>query len=210
MADDIKKMLEELEEAEKKKKEKEEKTDIKLRFDAFMGNVNSGGLRSVGLIMLLVSYIVANMNGKVSEETIISATDDTMIANHFEVIDAITKLIKSGSIQKDENGMLFVKEQDIQAIELIEKDLPYTIREKAIKACQTVLARESYQRENKASIEKTENGYKVHLTVSDAENDFMVLDLFAASEEQSQIIVDKFLQNPVSVYDNLIESIFNN
>lgn len=184
--------------------------DAKMKFDAFMGNVKEGGLRSVSSIMLLISYIVANMNGKVGYDTIINAIDDAMIANHFEVSDAISKLIKSGAIFENEEKMLCVKEKDIASIELIEKDLPFTIREKSIKACQKIIARESYKRENKATIEKSENGYTVHLAVSDNDNDFMKLDLYASSEEQAQMILDKFLLDPISIYENLIDSIFSN
>lgn len=192
----------------------EEKTnnivDPKMQFDAFMGNVKNGGLRSVSSIYLLICYIVANLNGKVTSETIMEAIEQEMIANRFEVSDAMTKLIKAGTIAVDELGMLVITDNDIDSIELIEKDLPFSVRQKSIKACQKVLAKEQYKRENKAEIEETDKGFIVHLTVSDNEYDFMKLDLYAATKEQALIIKDKFFENPVAIYDKLIDSIFEN
>lgn len=185
-------------------------TNPLLRFDAFMGNVKDGGLRSVTSIYILVSYLVSNLNGKVSRETLLEATNDTMLANYFEMSDAITKLINSGTIKENEDGMLCMKKQDANEVELIEKDLPLTVRERCIKACQKIIARETYERENKVSIEKTDCGYKVILNVSDKDTDFMSLTLFAPTEEQALIIKEKFISDPVKVYETLTEAIFNN
>ena len=185
-------------------------TNPLLRFDAFMGNVKDGGLRSVTSIYILVSYLVSNLNGKVSRETLLEATNDTMLANYFEMSDAITKLINSGTIKETEDGMLCMNKQDANEVELIEKDLPLTVRERCIKACQKIIARETYERENKVSIEKTDCGYKVILNVSDKDTDFMSLTLFAPTEEQALIIKEKFISDPVKVYETLTEAIFNN
>lgn len=93
----------------------------KMRFDAFMANVKDGGLRSVSSIYMLVCYIVANMNKRVSAATIIEAVNDAMIANYFEISDAVNKLIKAGTINEGDDKMLYMDEQDVKEIALIEK-----------------------------------------------------------------------------------------
>lgn len=190
--------------------EEEDMTDPKLRFDAFMANVKDGGLRSISSITMLVCYIVANLNNKVRSETITLALSEAMLANHFEVSDAISKLIKAGTIKVSDEQTLYMEDGDLDEIELIEKDLPLTVRERSIKACQKIIAKETFKRENTADIIKTDNGYKVILSVSDNEIDFLRLELFAVSITQAEIIREKFISNPVKVYDTLIESIFNN
>lgn len=182
----------------------------KMRFDAFMANVKDGGLRSVSSIYMLVCYIVANMNKKVSAATIIEAVNDAMIANYFEISDAVNKLIKAGTINEGDDKMLYMDEQDVKEIALIEKDLPLTIRQRSIKACQKVIARESYKRENKVICEQVDGGYKVHLKVSDNTTDFMNLELFAVTDTQAELIKDKFISDPATVYETLIDAIFNN
>ncbi|MCI6254891.1 DUF4364 family protein [Eubacterium coprostanoligenes] len=182
----------------------------KMRFDAFMANVKDGGLRSVSSIYMLVCYIVANMNKRVSAATIIEAVNDAMIANYFEISDAVNKLIKAGTINEGDDKMLYMDEQDVKEIALIEKDLPLTIRQRSIKACQKVIARESYKRENKVICEQVDGGYKVHLKVSDNTTDFMNLELFAVTDTQAELIKDKFISDPATVYETLIDAIFNN
>lgn len=182
----------------------------KMRFDAFMANVKDGGLRSVSSIYMLVCYIVANMNKRVSAATIIEAVNDAMIANYFEISDAVNKLIKAGTINEGDDKMLYMDEQDVMEIALIEKDLPLTIRQRSIKACQKVIARESYKRENKVICEQVDGGYKVHLKVSDNTTDFMNLELFAVTDTQAELIKDKFISDPATVYETLIDAIFNN
>ena len=184
--------------------------DPKLRFDAFMAGVNDGGLRSVSSISLIVCYIIANINGKVTAENITQTVDEGMIANHFEVTDAISKLKKSGVITEDENGALTMVNPSRANIELIEMDLPLTIREKSIKLCQKIIAKEKYKRENKVEITQNENGYTVNLNVSDKDTDYLSLNLFAATKEQAEMIKEKFISDPIKVYDTLIEAIFDN
>lgn len=184
--------------------------DSRLWFDAFTAGVKNGGLRSTGTISLLVCYIVANINGKVTADNIINAVDEGMIANHFEIADAISKLKKNGIITQSEDGALTLCDYGLANIELVEKDLPLTIRENSIRLCQKIMAKETYQRENKTEIKKVEGGYDVTLHISDRDTDFMTLTLHTTTVEQAELIKDKFITNPVKVYDTLIDGIFGN
>lgn len=181
-----------------------------LRFDAMMAGVKNGGLRSVGTINLLVSYIVANLSGKVKADTITAAMDESALANYFEVADSISRMKGSGVIVENEDGTLSLGDTKGAPIELIEKDLPLTVREESIKLCQKILAREKFRRENKIDIIEKENGFEVVLRVSDRDSDFMVLNLFAATREQAEVIKEKFITDPVAVYEKVIDSIFEN
>lgn len=196
------------------KKELENKpiheTDPLLRFDAFTAGIKDGGLRSVSSIALIVCYIIANINGKVTAQNIIETMDSGMIANHFEISDAISRLKKNGVIIEEEDGALKLFDNKKANIDLIEKDLPLTIREKSISLCQKIIAKETYKRENKVNIKEAKNGYNVTLHVSDKDTDFLTLNIFAATKEQAEMIKDKFITNPVKVYNTLIEAIFNN
>ena len=133
-----------------------------------------------------------------------------MIANYFEISDAVAKLIKAGTIMQGDDGMLSMDSRDIPEVELIEQELPLTIRQRSIKACQKVIARETYKRDNKVIIEKIDGGYKVNLKVSDNITDFMNLELFAVNLSQAEMIRDKFISDPAAVYEKLIDSIFSN
>ncbi|MBR3150051.1 MAG: DUF4364 family protein [Eubacterium sp.] len=181
-----------------------------LRFDALMAGVKNGGLRSVGTINLLVCYIVASFSGKVKAETITKALEEGELANYFEVADSVSRMIKSGVIVQNDNDTLSLGNTNGAPIELIEHDLPLTVREESIKLCQKIISRETFERENKIDINEKDGGFEVVLRVSDRNTDFMRLSLFAASREQAELIKDKFLDNPVAVYETVINSIFDN
>lgn len=184
--------------------------DPLLRFDALMAGVKNGGLRSKGAINLLVCYIVSNLEGRVKAETITTALEESELANYFEVAGAISKMLKSGVIVENENTTLSLGDTKGAPIDMIEKDLPLTVREESIRLCQKIIAKEDFKRENKVEINENENGYEVVLYVSDDKNDYMRLTLFASTIEQAEVIRDKFITNPVAVYETLIDSIFDN
>ena len=122
----------------------------------------------------------------------------------------IGRAIKSGVISENEDGTLSLGDTKGAPIELIEKDLPLSVREESMKICHKILAREKFERENKVEIKEVDGRYNVEMHVSDKDSDFMVLNLFAATLEQAEVIRDKFISNPVAVYETVIESIFDN
>ncbi len=188
----------------------ENEADPRLRFDAFTAGVKNGGLRSVTSINMLICYIVATIGNKVTAQNIIDTVDEGMIANHFEAADAISRLKKNGVLKENGDGTLKLVDSNANAIELIERDLPLTVREKSIKICQTIITRETYQRENNVEIVENGKGYTVRLKISDKDTDFLSLELFAATKEQAELIKNKFVADPIKVYNTLIDSIFNN
>ena len=200
-----------LEELEKKLEELgENQTNPRLRFDAFMGGVKDGGLRSVSSINIMICYIVSNLSGKVTANVIVEAMAEGAIANHFEVTNAISKLKASGTILEAEDGGLTLTDNTKADIELIEKDLPYTIRESSIHLCQKIMAKETYRRENKVEILENGDAYTVVLHISGAQSDYMTLSLFAPTIDQAEMMKEKFITDPVKIYETVVESIFNN
>ena len=184
--------------------------DPMLRFDALMAGVKNGGLRSKGSINLLVCYIVSTLEGRVKAETITTALEESELANYFEVAGSISRMINSGVVVENEDGTLSLGDTKGAPIDMIEKDLPLTVREESIRLCQKIIAKEDFERDNKVEITKTDRGYEVSLCVSDSNTDFMRLTLFASSVEQAEVIKDKFITNPVAVYETMIDSIFDN
>lgn len=184
--------------------------DPRLRFDAFTAGIKNGGLRSVTSIYLLVCYIVARVEGKVTAQNIIETMAEGMIANHFEISNAISNLIKNGTISEAEDGALSLSVKHPEAIDLIEHDLPLTIRKSSIEICQKIMAREMYKRENKIEIEEKNGDFFITMYVSGDNLDYMKLTLYAPSREQAEVIKEKFINNPVNVYNSLIDGIFKN
>ena len=188
----------------------ENEIDPKLHFDAFMGGVKDGGLRSVNSIYLTICYIIENVDGKVTANNIIQAMSESGLANYFEVTDAIDKLMKDDTVIENEDGALSLNKNTGANIELIEKDLPYTVRTRSIELVQKIIAKEEYRRENKTEIVKTDKGYIVNLSVMGGDTEYLKLSLFATTIEQAEMIKEKFITNPAKVYEAVINGIFQN
>ena len=200
-----------IEKLEKKLEElTEQQSNPRLRFDAFMAGVKEGGLRSVSSVYIMISYIVSTLSGSVTSDVIINAMAEGEIANHFEVTDALAKLKENGIITEAEDGSLSISSDTKADIELVEIDLPYTLRESAIHLCQKIMAKETYRRENKVEIVQNENDFTVVMHVSGPQADLMTLSVLAPTRQQAEMIKEKFITDPVAIYETVINGIFSN
>lgn len=200
-----------IEQLEKKLEEQREaQANPRHQFDAFMAGVKDGGLRSVSSVYIMISYIVSTLSGKVTKEVITNAMAEGEIANHFEVTDALAKLKENGIVQEAEDGSLSINGDTTANIELVEMDLPYSLRESAIHLCQKIMAKETYRRENKVEILQNENDYTVVMHISGPQQDLMTLSVLAPTRQQAEMMKEKFITDPVKVYETVVNSIFNN
>ena len=171
-----------------------------LQFDAFTAGIEDGGLRSSSSIAILACYIIARSKEKLTAKNVVDALVEGKIANYFEISSAISKMIKTNNLVENEDGHLSITEKCAFNVEMLENDLPITIREKAVELAAKTARLELYKKENKATVEKDGNRYC----------DFMVLSLYFPSEAQAQVVKEKFQTHPGEVYENLINSIFAN
>ncbi len=187
---------------------KEEILDGNLVFDAFTYGIEDGGLRSQSEISMIICYVLTNSETKLSKKVIIDTMTEGAIANYFETTSAISKLIKNGIVIEDENGYLTATKECKKATEMVEKDLPLSIREKSIKLSAKLAVSELYRKENKVEIVEENDSYSVILHVTDKDKDYMVLKLTVPTIAQADTIKEKFLADPVRIYNNLISSLF--
>lgn len=180
------------------------------QFDAIAGESESGVLRDRATIRVAVCYILENVKEDLTADIIIEAMTAGEIANYYEASAAVADLIRDGIIDEQENGTLHLSNKGASSVEFLEDSLPKTVREKSIGAVMKLAAREMYKKQTRCTVEKAENGWRVILHVNDQENDFMTLTLYTASKEQAVVIQEKFTDDPVKVYNNLIQSIFSN
>ena len=180
------------------------------QFDAIANDMESGVLRSKDTIKVAICYILTNVKESTTEQIIIEAVTAGEIANYYETADALAELLKEKVIEKDENDFLKITEKGKTSVQFLEDNLPKTIREKSIATVSKLASREIYKKQIHSEIEECENGFRVTLHVNDKEQDFMSLTLYVASKEQAVLIKEKFTNDPVKVYNSLINSIFKN
>lgn len=179
--------------------------------ETFTAGIRLGGLTDQTEIRILLCRILSAVDGPMSfdelTETVIS--DGTM--NYFELADAVSDLEKDGLIikSKTESGISIFsvsEEGKIISRDLVSK-VPLSVVEKAVKKAEDIVKMRIREKENLVSITETEDGYKIHMTVTDIGTDLMELSLFMPTLEQAQLVREKFLENPTAIYSEVLHSL---
>ena len=126
------------------------------------------------------------------------------MANLFETGSAIDELVRHNNIIENEDGALTLTETGIQVAETLAGMIPYTLRERSVKAALQLFTRIRRERENKVLIQKAEKGYNVTCTINDDKTPILSFTLRVADRMQAQLVREKFLDNPVLLYRSML------
>ncbi len=173
----------------------------------FDDGIEPGGLRTRNEIKLLVCYLLASVDEKITRSQLCEIALDKGLANYFEINQAVSELVANGSIVSDFfdcEEYLSVTEQGRSSTKTLEMQLPRSVKEKAINAAIKMLTLAKRKRENKVEVEKLENG-GYHVTFSMEE--MMKLTIYVADEMQVETVKNNFYEDPVKLYSSIIASL---
>lgn len=180
--------------------------DYNWKFDAFMGGVQDGGLRSTLEIHMLICYLLAHIDEKMTADVITETVVEGEIANYFETTSALQSLIDRGLILQDENGRLTPTDKCREYIGLVENELPWTIRTRSLELAGRLAVRKKFEKENGAEITEKDGNFFVTLHLKNEGGfDIMTLTLLASSSEEAEQIKNRFFDNPIEVYQKLTD-----
>ncbi len=182
-------------------------------FDAFDAGIALGGLRNRNEIRLLICYLLKAIDKPIATSVLLDALLDEGLANYFEVGEAISELLKSGSIQKTtdeetDEELLLATEEGKNSAELLEATLPKTVREKAVNSAIKLMTLARNKRENKILQEALPNGgYNVTFVLGDGQDELMRLTVFVADSMQLEMVKNNFLKDPVKLYSSILTAL---
>ncbi len=180
--------------------------NFELTFDAFMGGVQDGGLRSTLEIHMLICFLLAHIDEKMTADVITETVIEGEIANYFETSSALQSLIDRGLVLQDEKGRLTATDKCKEYIGLVETELPRTIRQRSLKIAKRLAVRKKFEKENGAEIKEKDGNFFVTLHLkSEADFDVMTLTLLASSNEEAEAIKNKFFDDPITFYNKLTD-----
>ena len=188
----------------------EKEQEIINGFDAWSEGVEPGGLRNKDEIKMLICYLLKTIDQPISMEQIGNIMQDQGIANYFEAMDAVSYLISNGSISSEfveEKQILSATEIGKSAVEVVENDLPKTVKEKAVKSAIKFITIERNERENDVKITQVSDGYKVSFSMNDGDTNLMELAMFVPDSSQAQKLKDNFIEDPARVYSTILASL---
>lgn len=174
-----------------------------MDYDSFSEGVEPGGLRTKNEIKVLIGYLLNRLSEPFTKEQLDEIICGEELANYFEMSQALSELVDSGNVNF-ENNELTITEKGRRNSEILEHDIPFTVREKALNAAVRLQTRLKRERENKIVIDRLENGCNVTLSVVDGDDEMMSVKLFVADYEQALSVKERFLEDPVKIYSNIV------
>lgn len=181
--------------------------DFKL--DAFPVDDTVGGIRSTEKIRIIICYILKNVDSPLTRDNIQSALYDNGIANYFEISQAIDNLIDVGAVEKNDNSLV-LNQKGEQIARDLNDELSLYIKNKAVRATKLTAIYEKRKKENAVSIVKVDDKkYRLDITLlsGQADDELIKVSVFATDSLQAETMKTTFLNNPVRLYEKIIEAL---
>lgn len=174
---------------------------------AFTGGVDPGGLWTKNDIRILICYILSSVNAPLTGEDISGIMQGRALANYFETGDALAELEAAGHIRGTTEGYV-IEPTGREIARGLDAGLPLAVRDKALEAAVSLLARARARRENRVEIEDRENGCRVRCLISGGDGgDLMELGLYVPDRAQAKMIEENFYKDPEGVYQLLLAAL---
>ena len=179
--------------------------------NTFCEGVDPDGLKNIDDIKCMICYIIKSVKEPLTKKLINDILqDDYSLANYFEVNQAISQLLKIGTLESKEiDGENYIVLSDNFKMDTayFDIELPRTVREKAINCAVRILTRMKRERENEIIVEKLDTGYNVTFTLFDVNTQFMKLTIYVSDMLQVEAIKENFLNDPTKLYSGIISSL---
>ena len=161
--------------------------------DAFSAGVEPGGLYTSQEIKILICYMLLGVGEPMERQMVTELIAGNGMANFFETAAAV-----------DELGRISLTETGRQVGDTLAGMIPYTLRERSVKAALQLLTRIRREQENTVELEKLDHGYRVTCTIQDSASPLMSVSLRVADDMQAGLIRENFLDDPTLLYRSLL------
>ena len=165
-----------------------------MEYDAFTGGVAPGGLRSKSDIRILICYMLKSVNAPLSGDDIIKVLQDKA-------------LVSLGNVTREEDNTYVLTKRGKSVADDLEQLIPSSVRDKAVAAATALLASAKMERENVATIVRTENGYNVTCHISGGEMELMSLTVYVPDLYQAREVKKNFHRDPQRVYNLMLAAL---
>lgn len=173
--------------------------------ETFNGGIRLGGLNNSLDIKILICFLLIKVKEPLTKEQLTQILNDDSLANYFDVMNALSELIKSGQIICDCNNNLTVSKTGEDAMNTLLNTLPVTIKDRALISANKFILKNKKLSENKVEIKKAEDGYTVKCKILDIGSDLLNIELFVGTLEQAKEVESKFLNEPSKIYKTVLE-----
>ena len=171
--------------------------------DAFSAGVEPGGLYTSQEIKILICYMLLGVGEPMERQMVTELIAGNGMANFFETAAAVDELARQGHLTEKE-GRISLTETGRQVGDTLAGMIPYTLRERSVKAALQLLTRIRREQENTVELEKLDHGYRVTCTIQDSASPLMSVSLRVADDMQAGLIRENFRDDPTLLYRSLL------
>ncbi len=175
-----------------------------MKRDAFSAGVEPGGLHSHHEIKILICYMLNGVHEPLPRTAVLDIISGGGMANFFDASAAIDDLVERGNLSETDGGLLSVTEAGRHAASTLADMIPFTLRERSVSAGLRLLARQHSERDNRVEMAPAESGgWMVTCSVGNTAP-LLRFELLVGDELQAQQVRDKFLNDPLLLYQSVI------
>lgn len=171
---------------------------------SFSNGIDPGGLRTVDEVKLLILFLISKFNNTLNKDQVIEIVSISGITNYFILVSAFESIIKDRLIDISEDNFLRIDSNNNRDIELIENEIPFSVRQKIVNITAGYLLKLKREKENSVKISEVHNGYNIEISFLDDKDEIMKIVLYVADYEQAHSVKEKFLSDPVKIYSNIV------
>ena len=173
--------------------------------DTFAAGVEPGGLKTAQEIKILLCYMLSTVNCPMMRDDLTDIIVGAGMANYFDTEDAIEELLRLQHLIEGDGRLVATTATGKQIGETLYMRVPYTLRERSVKAALQLLKRRDIEQDNAVDIRKLdEHGYEVTCTVMDQDTPLLAVTLRVADRGQAEQIKEQFLTDPSLLYKSTL------
>lgn len=170
--------------------------------------VELGGIQNMDELKLLVLYVLGMCDAPIPRDVLNDILLQDGLVDFFDLATALEEVVQSHLVQvtKQSGETCYAVTPDGgETALLLEKNLPYTVREKAAQATHAILRQWHRNNQVRAQYMRLPDGsYLVELILMEGEHEMFSLRLPAPNLEQVSTICRHFKQNPAEIFADII------
>ncbi|WRS28748.1 DUF4364 family protein [Oscillospiraceae bacterium MB08-C2-2] len=180
-----------------------------MECEVFTAGVEPGAPTTDNEIKMLLCYVLDHAEDPVAFAQLNEGLQSSGLVNYFELVETLGELSALGHIVVSEGKygeeLYQIAPSGRDMAKAFTSNIPYTVKEKAVRECKKALKRRKRASEVTVKIQRVDDGFKVTLGIPDATGtDFIKLSLFLPNERQCAVVKQKFLNDPEFIYKSIM------
>lgn len=157
-------------------------------------------------IKLLILFVLRRLPSEIDIESLSELILIDGGVGYFDYKECLAELVSTAQIEESNNKVKITAKGSRNG-EILETDLPFSVRKKAEKTLAPVAEEMLRSSMILANHEETNGGYTVYLAVSDGLGNIFDLKILASSEEQAIKMENNFRNRAEEYYNRFVEEL---